>query len=205
MKFGLKDKKSILAVLLAVICMGLSLSFLIRLDLGTDPCSTLNLGIVGKLGISFGTWQVIFNAFLFIFIIIFDRSQIGWGTIANMFLIGYSSDFFTWLFDLILPENLFSNLTVRIIVLIPALAVFIISAAVYMAVELGTAPYDAIIFVLASKIKKVPFRFVRMTCDIAAATIGFFLGSTIGVVTVVMAFALGPVITMVKNKIDKYL
>ena len=205
MNFGLKDKKRIIAVFIAVICMGLSLSFLIRLDFGTDPCSTLNLGIISKLGISFGTWQVIFNSLLFIFVIIFDRSQIGWGTIANIFLIGYSSDFFTWLFDLILPADIFSSLSVRIVILIPALFVFIISAAIYMAVELGSAPYDAVIFIIAAKIKKLPFRFVRMACDIAAATIGFFLGSTIGVVTVVMAFALGPVITMVKNKIDKYL
>lgn len=205
MKFGLKDKKRIFAVLLAVITMGLTLSFLIRVDLGTDPCTTLNLGVANQLGISFGTWQVIFNALLFIIVILYDRSQIGWGTLANMLLIGYSADFFTWLFDKFIPADFFNNLAVRIIVLIPTLIIFIIAAAVYMAVELGAAPYDATVFIIASKVKKIPFRFVRMAWDIAAALIGFLLGSTIGVVTVVMAFALGPVISLAKEKVDKYL
>jgi len=205
MKFGLKDKKRIVAVLMAVICMGLSLSFLIRVDFGTDPCSTLNLGVASKLGISFGTWQVIFNGILFLFVIRFDRSQIGWGTLANMILVGYSADFFTWLFDLILPADLFTHLTVRWIVLVPALTVFVFSAAVYMAVELGTAPYDAIVFVISSRIKKIPFRYIRMAWDLAAATIGFLLGSTVGIVTIAMAFALGSVISMVKKKINRFL
>jgi uncharacterized membrane protein YczE len=205
MKFGLKDKKRIIAVLLAVIFMGFSLSFLIRVDFGTDPCSSMNLGIANQLGIPFGTWLIIFNAILFLFVVIYDRSQIGWGTLANMLLVGYSTDFFTWLFDGIIPADFFTNLGTRIIILIPALIIFILSAAVYMAVELGSAPYDAAVFIIASKLKKIPFRFLRMAWDITACIIGYLLGSTIGIVTIVIAFALGPVITMVKEKINKVL
>ncbi|MBE5966106.1 MAG: hypothetical protein E7255_03965 [Lachnospiraceae bacterium] len=205
MKFGLKDKKRIIAVLLAVIFMGFSLSFLIRINFGTDPCSSMNLGIANKLGLTFGTWQVIFNAILFLFVLLYDRSQIGWGTLANMLLVGYSTDFFTWLFNGLISEDFFTNLGIRIIVLMPALVIFILSAAVYMAVELGSAPYDAAVFIIASKLKKVPFRFLRMAWDIAACIIGYLLGSTIGIVTIAIAFALGPVITMVKEKIDKVL
>lgn len=205
MRFGLKDIKRIIAVFIAVIFMGFSLSFLIRVNLGTDPCSTMNLGIAKQLGISLGTWQLTFNGILFLFIIFSDRSQIGWGTIANMVFVGYCTDFFTWLFDFILPADLFSNLIIRIVVMIPALALFVIAAAVYMAVDLGTAPYDAIVFVIASKTKKIPFTLIRMAWDIAAIIIGYLLGSTVGIVTVAMAFALGPVITMVKNKINQLL
>lgn len=203
MKFGFKDKKRIFAVFLAVILMGFCLSFLIRINLGTDPCSAMNLGIASKLGISFGNWQVILNAILFLFVISFDRSQIGWGTLANMILVGYSVDFFSWLFNLLLPENAFSSWAVRIIVLIPALALFILAAAVYMAVELGSAPYDATVFIIASKFKKIPFRVIRMSWDITACIIGFLFGSTIGIVTVIMAFTLGSVISWVKGKVNK--
>lgn len=205
MKFGLKDKKRSIAVIIAVIFMGLAISFLIRVDLGTDPCTTLNLGVSSRLGISLGTWQVIFNAILFLIVIIFDRSQLGWGTVASMLLIGYSTDFFTWLFNKIIPENIYTNMAVKILVLIPALVIFIFSAAVYMAVELGSSPYDAIVFVIASRVKRVSFRFIRIAWDMSAALIGYMLGSTIGLVTVVMAFALGPVITFVKRRINRIL
>lgn len=203
MKFGFKDKKRILAVVLAVILMGFALTFLIRVNFGADPCSSMNLGISNKLGISFGNWQVIFNLTLFIIVILCDRSQIGWGSLVNMFLIGYSVDFFNWILDHTLPSDFFTGLGIRIAVLIPSLSLFILAAGVYMAVDLGAAPYDAVVFILASKLKKIPFRVVRMVWDITVCTIAYLLGSTIGLVTVVMAFTLGPVIAWVKIKIDK--
>jgi uncharacterized membrane protein YczE len=205
MKFGLKDKKRMIAVIAAVVLMGLSLSFLIRVDFGTDPCSLMNLGIANKLGISFGNWLIIFNSFLFIIVIIYDRSQIGWGTIANMLLVGYCVDFFTWIFDRILPSDFFTSFGNRVIFLVPSLILLLFSAAVYMAVDLGSAPYDAVVFILASRLKRIPFRFIRMSWDITACIIGLLMGNTIGIVTIVIALAVGPVISWVKVKINKYL
>ncbi|HHX12141.1 MAG TPA: hypothetical protein GX731_04910 [Clostridiales bacterium] len=199
-----KDKRRVIAVFIAVILMGLSLSFLIRVNFGTDPASTMNLGLAQKFGMSFGTWQILFNGLLLIAVLIFDRRQVGIGTVANMVIIGYSTDFFTWIFDLFIPENLFTNFIVRVAVLIPSLILFIFAAATYMSVELGSSPYDAVAFIIADKLKKIPFRIVRICYDVAAAAIGYLLGSTIGLVTVVVAFALGPVITYVKGKLDKY-
>ncbi|WOO38684.1 hypothetical protein R2R35_09295 [Anaerocolumna sp. AGMB13020] len=203
MKFDLKDKKRILAVLAAVIIMGFSLSFLIRLNFGTDPCSSMNLGISNKLSLSFGSWQVIFNSLLFIIVILYDRTQIGWGTLANMLLVGYCADFFTWLFNQILPAGAFQSLLIRIAVLLPALILFILSAAVYMAVDLGSAPYDATVFILASRFRRIPFRVIRMAWDLTACIIGFLMGTTIGFITVAIAFLLGPVIAWVKTRLDK--
>ncbi|NLZ82152.1 MAG: hypothetical protein GX915_00640 [Clostridiales bacterium] len=201
-----KDKRRVIAVLIAVILMGFSLSFLIRVNFGTDPASTMNLGIARKLGISFGLWQVLFNGLLLIVVIILDRSQIGIGTLANMVLIGYSSDLFTWLFDMVIPEGMFAdeNFILRLVVLIPSLILFIFAAATYMSVELGTSAYDAVAFIIADKFDKKYFRIIRICYDVAAAVIGSFLGSTIGFVTVVVAIALGPVIAFVKEKLDKY-
>jgi len=204
MKFGLKDKKRIFAVFAAVIIMGFSLSFLIRVNFGADPCTYMNLGISDKLGISFGTWQLLLNAILFIFVILFDRSQIGWGTLANMVLLGYTVDFFRWCFDFIIPSHTFSSLIVRIVVLVPSLILFILAAAVYMSVELGSVPYDATVFIIASKLKRIPFRVIRMTWDISACIIGLLLGGAIGIVTVIMAFSLGSVISWVKSKVNRF-
>lgn len=206
MKFSLKDKKRIITVILAVILMGLALSFLVRLNFGADPFTVMNLGASNRLGISFGNWQVIFNAILFVIIILFDRSQIGWGTIFNMILVGYSLDFFSWVFDNTLPLDAFRSLSIRIIVLVPAILLFLFAAAVYLAVDLGSSPYDAAAFVLASKLKKVRFRYIRIGWDISAGLIGFLLGSkAIGIVTFIIAFSVGPIISWMKIKIEKFL
>lgn len=201
MQFRNVDKKKLILVVLSVIIMGFSLSFLNKTNLGTDPCTMFNLGISSNIGISLGTWQALFNCVLFLFVLAFDRSQIGWGTLANMFLVGYSFDFFTWLNGLWIPDVIYAGMTARILITIPALFVFIIAASTYMAVQLGTSPYDALPFIIASRVKKIPFKVIRIIWDVVICVTGYLLGSTLGIVSVIMAFALGPVISWVRKKL----
>lgn len=202
MKFNLKSLyqkdhfvKRLILVLIGVITMGFSLSWLVLVDMGTDPCTLLNLTVSGKLGISLGNWQALFNSFLFIFVIWKGREHIGFGTLANMFLVGYALDFFSWLWRTIGIDVYFQSDIVRYIVFVPALFVFIVAASVYMDVELGTAPYDAICFIIGKLLHKIPFRIVRICYDMLAIIIAVLLGGKAQIVTVLMALTLGPVIS----------
>lgn len=197
--------KRLVVVLLAVIVMGFALAWLVRVNLGIDPYTSMNLAIADKLGISLGNWQALLNTIMFLFVIAFGREHIGFGTLANMFLVGYSLDFFGWLLDMLLPVDFFDSMMVRIFVLIPALAVFVVSAAVYMDVELGTAPYDAIPIMIATYQKKVPFSIVRMIFDSSVIVLGLLCGAKIGIVTILMAFTLGPVIAWIGERINSFL
>lgn len=193
----------LIAVIIAVIIMGFSLSWLLLVDMGTDPCTLMNNAIAHKIGISLGNWQASFNTVLLIVVLIFGERNLGFGTLANMFLVGYSIDFFSWVWRQVLPPDLFQSMTVRILVLLPALIIFILAAAVYMDMELGTSPYDAIPFILSKKISRVPFKVVRICYDVVVVIIALLFGGKLGIVTVVMAFALGPVIAWVGTRIKK--
>lgn len=197
--------KRLIAVILSVIVMGFALSWLVLVDLGTDPCTSMNLAISHKLGMSIGNWQALFNSFLFIFVILWCRENIGFGTLANMFLVGYSLDFFSWLWGRVLPEGAFSSMAVRIGVLFPALLLFVLSAAVYMDVELGTAPYDAIPFLVSKKLPNVPFRVIRMAFDFTVIVLSLIFGGKVGIVTILMALTLGPVITWAGKHMERFL
>lgn len=207
---GMYQKKNfcgrLVAVILAVITMGFSLSWLVLVDMGTDPCTSMNLAISAKLGMSIGNWQALFNSVLFVFVIFLGRENIGFGTLANMFLVGYSLDFFSWLWAKFgIPAYFEASFLLRALVLLPALIVFIFAASVYMDVELGTSPYDAISFIVAKYLPKVPFRFVRIVYDILVIIIAWIFGAKIGIVTILMGFTLGPVITFVGNKISRFI
>ena len=197
--------KRLIAVILSVIVMGFALSWLVLVDLGTDPCTSMNLAISHKLGMSIGNWQALFNSFLFIFVILWCRENIGFGTLANMFLVGYSLDFFSWLWGRVLPEGAFSSMAVRIGVLFPALLLFVLSAAVYMDVELGTAPYDAIPFLVSKKLPNVPFRVIRMAFDFTVIVLSLLFGGKVGIVTILMALTLGPVIAWAGKHMERFL
>lgn len=194
MKFKSINKTEFIWLILSVIVMGFCLTYINQAAFGTDPCTTFNLAVSGKLGLSLGNWQALFNCILFIFEFLFAKEQIGWGTIANMFLVGYSFDFFSWLNSLFLPEGFFQPMYVRILVTIPALFIFILAVAVYIAIQQGTAPYDAMPFIINKLIPKVPNKLVRMGWDIGFCIIGILFGGRIGIVTLIMAFSFGPAI-----------
>lgn len=197
-RFGLR----VLLAIIGVIVQGCGVYWLTQIKFGTDPCTVTNLGISYHIGLSYGTTLLIFNCILFLVLIRFDIKRIGIGTLANMVLVGYSADFTGWVMSHFLPEGFFDAFSTRVIILFPGLLIMIFGAAMYMAVDLGQSPYDAIPFIITNK-SKLPFLAVRIGWDAAFTIIGFFLGGTVGVVTVLIALFLGPVITLVKNWFTK--
>ena len=83
---------------------------------------------------------------------------------------------------------------VRIAVLIPALILFILAASFYMDVDMGTAPYDAVSFIISTHLPNVSFR-----------AIAVLLGGKLGIVTVLMVITLGPVIEWLGNIMKQHL
>lgn len=201
MKFRNASKKELFWLLLSVIILGFCLSFLDKTSFGTDPCTTFNLGISKSLGLSLGNWQALFNSFLFLFVFLFGRDQIGWGTLANMFVVGYSYDFFSWINGMLLPADLFDTMLNRLLITIPILALFIIAVAIYISIEQGIAPYDAIPNMISKKLVNIPFKLIRMGWDISITILGVLLGEKIGLITIIMAFTIGPAISFVDKHI----
>ncbi len=198
-----KPVTRIILVIIGVCAMGVGLYFLDHIKFGTDSWSTFNLALSRKFGMSYGNTLLIANLIALIFVLLFGRREIGIGTIANMVLVGYAKDFSEWLFGKFIPDSFFEPFLNRCLILIPAMAWFIVAVAIYVAVDLGTSPFDAVPNILARRVTKIPFMYLRITYDALWAVLGFFLGGTVGAVTVLIALFLGPCITWVKHKLEK--
>lgn len=200
MKFKL-DIKRIIVCFLAVFGMGFFLSFLMLCNLGTDPCSFMNKSISLRIGLSFGTWQLIINACMLVIVLFWDRSSLGFGTIFNMVLVGYYVDFFDWLWGKVIPAHYFTDTVSKWVIFLVALLLFIISAAVYINSDMGVAPYDALPKIITEKVSakfpKFPKMLIRMAWDFSAILIGILAGGTPVIGIILMAFFLGPVISLV--------
>ena len=191
------------AMTIGVTFMGFCVAVFDLLQVGTDPCSVLNLGLANTLGIPFGTFQLLINIAMLLIVIKTDISRIGAGTLVNMVGVGYVAEFFMWVFSRI-PALQGLSFAVRMLLFAPTMLIFLVAVSVYMGVDMGVAPFDAIPQIIAKHTKKVPFRVVRMCWDLAALSIGWLLGSTVGIATVITGFFLGPMITFVSNKIQPW-
>ena len=195
------DKKRIIVCFLAVFGMGFFLSFLMLCGLGTDPCSFMNKAISLRMGMLFGTWQLIINSIMLLIVILVDRSSLGFGTLFNMILVGYYVDFFDLVWSNTIPAHVFSDSISKWVIFFVALLCFIISAAVYINCDMGVAPYDALPKIITEKISdrfpKFPQMIIRMAWDFSAILVGVIAGGVPVVGIVLMAIFLGPAIGVV--------
>ena len=191
------------ALMLGVFLMGAGVAVFDQLGFGTDPCSVMNLAICRLLGWSYGNWMLTMNVILLLILLFLGEiKRIGVGSVANIVMVGYSADFVTWIINKIHPL-VNETLTVKLIVFFPTMAVFLVAVALYMVVDMGVSPYDAMPQVIAARIKK-PFSIVRLGWDVLVLTIGFLLGGTVGLVTLITGFCVGPVFGAIADRIRPY-
>ena len=89
---------------------------------------------------------------LLLLILIADRSLLGPGTFGNMILVGFSADFMTMMVEKPFGTTQITALPMRVAVMIPTLIIFVFAAAVYMNSDLGTAPYDALPYLVHKRL-----------------------------------------------------
>lgn len=177
-----------------IISFGISLS--VRAGLGTDPYTCLNMGFSKITGMSFGTCQLIANIIIVIMPLIFGKKYIGLGTLVNIIFGGYIVDFFGFLYTF-LPEK---SVVEEILLMIIGLFITGYGVAMYMEANMGIPPYDALGLIISKKTKKA-YSIVRMIQDLICVVIGFLLGSTVGIATILTAFLLGYLITYYRKQI----
>ena len=203
--------KRIGIMLPSVFFMGFTLSILIEVGWGTDPASFFLLNLSNLIGFSFGNTQVIVYSCMFLLVFIFGSQYIGFGTLANMLLIGYISDFFRFIWNKIGYSNLIdTNFSIQLISFILALLVFVIVAAFYINSKTGVAPYDALPQIISDALPKIPFAPLRIVYDLSFVLFGFIFslfasnglqGSVIG--SIALSILIGPTITLVGKLIKK--
>lgn len=199
------NRLRILFSLLGVILIGIAIAFLRIADLGTDPFTTFNLGFSSWLGMRFGTFLILSNALMLIFVFFIARKYIGLGTIFNILLVGNLSD----LILSFLQNSLGSidALGIRVVVSLLSIVLLACGAALYIAADLGVAPYDALPVIAETKSNgRLSFQVTRITLDMLCAIVGgFFFEATLGVSTIIIAFFMGPLIQFFRTRFQQLL
>jgi uncharacterized membrane protein YczE len=169
---------------LGLVLYGVSMAFMIRANLGLDPWDVLHQGIVSRTGLSFGT-IVIIVAGLVLLLWIPLRQWPGLGTISNAIVIGLVVD--QALAVLHSPTALWARIAFSVgAVLMNALA-----TAAYVGARLGPGPRDGLMTGLVRRTGR-SVRLVRTSIEASVLLLGWLLGGSVGLATLMYAFGIGP-------------
>ena len=167
---------------------GLGEGLLIVSALGASPWSVLAQGIHLNVGLSIGLLTIVISAAVLILWLPLNQKP-GIGTILNAIIIGLMID--VCIRFVPTPENYISQL------LLALLAVLIVGlgGGIYLVANLGAGPRDGLMVGLQKK-TKLPIATVRAFLEITVMSIGWYLGGTVGVGTLLFAFGIGPAVAL---------
>lgn len=176
--------RRLIQLLIGLFLYGASMALVIRASLGLIPWDVLHVGIIQHIPTSFGVMTILVSlVVLLIWIPLKQRP--GVGTIANAFLVGLSADLTLHL----TPE--LDSLAIRIPLLLGAIVLNGLATALYVGAQLGPGPRDGLMTGLA-RVSGRSIRLVRTSIEITVVIVGFVLGGTAGLGTVLYAVAIGP-------------
>ena len=182
------------------LCFGLMLfglgeGLLIVSFMGASPWSVLAQGISVNLNLSIGTITLLISIAVLILWIPLGQKP-GMGTILNALIIALMIDICIKFVPT--PSNYFYQLILAVISVITVG----IGGGIYLVSNLGAGPRDGLMIGL-QKVTNLPVAAVRAILEISVVSIGWYLGGTVGVGTLLFAFGIGPCVALGLFMVDK--
>ena len=175
------------------LCLGLTFfglgeGLLLVSTTGASPWSVLAQGISLNLNYSIGIITFFISLFV-IFLWIFLNQKPGVGTVLNAIIIALMIDVSLAFIET--PENYFSQMLMAIV----AVLLVGLGSGFYLIANLGPGPRDGLMTGLQRK-TNLPIALVRALLEISVVSIGWYLGGTVGIGTLLFAFGVGPSVAL---------
>ena len=186
--------RRIAQLLIGLVLYGVGCALTIEAGLGVDPWTVLAQGVSVHTGIGVG-WVANILGFFVLLLWIPLRQKPGIGTIANILLVGTSIQFAL----AVIPPV--SGLPAQIGALLAGIMTVAIASGLYIGAHFGPGPRDGLMTGLRSRFGW-PVWMGRAVVEISVLVVGWFLGGTVGIGTVVFAFLIGPLVHLAMPVFD---
>lgn len=184
-------KKIVLNMLLATVSLfvnGFGVYLTIQANIGASPWDVLNLGLSNTFGILYGTAAIIVS-FSILGIDILMKEPIGIAMIIDSIVVGKTVD----LFNRINLVEKCDSIFLAIPMMILGLFIMGYTQFTYMSASLGCGPRDTLLIGLTRRTKHVSIGLVSIMLLATATVVGWLLGGSVGIGTIICAFGMGPI------------
>lgn len=176
-----------------LVLFGISMALLVRSRLGNMPWDVLHQGLVRQVGGTIGTWSIVVGA-LVLLLWIPLRERPGLGTVSNVILVGVSVDAALAL----LPTT--DRMALRIAAMVSGIALNALATALYVGARLGPGPRDGL---MTGFVRRTggSVRKVKTLIELTVVVVGFAMGGTLGVGTVLYVVTIGALVQVFMDRL----
>lgn len=187
----------ILILMIGLTIAHLGVTLFLLSELGSDPFNVLIQGLFRTLSsltergfLTHGRVHIAVSLLIIQILLLTDRSYIKIGTVLCMVCGGPIIDFFTLLLTPLFEK--IGSLPLRILVLAVGCVILAYGMTIVIKSDAGTGPNDLVAIVISDKLHR-KFSVVRIIVDVCFVTVGWLLGGTFGIGTIICAALVGPV------------
>ena len=171
-----------------LVLYGVSMALMVRSQLGLNPWGVLHEGLALRTGWTFGLVSIVVAAAVLLLWIPL-RQRPGIGTVSNVIVIGVAVD--ATLTLLSTP----SGLATRAALLVTGIVLNGLASACYIGAGLGPGPRDGLMTGWVHHYGG-SLRVIRTGLEVAVLSIGWLLGGTVGLGTVLYAVGIGSLVQL---------
>ncbi len=183
------------ALIVGLVLFGVGIGLMVQSGLGLGPWEALHQGIAGRTGIPIGTVSVLLGIpILALWWPLGERP--GLGTILNVIIIGTSTN----LAIALLPAA--QVVTVQVAMMVGGVGVIGFGSGLYLSADLGPGPRDGLMTGVHHRFGW-SIRRARTAIELTVLAIGWVLGGTIGLGTIVFALGIGPTVQFWLRIVDR--
>ncbi|HYH92993.1 MAG TPA: hypothetical protein VD763_07525 [Candidatus Saccharimonadales bacterium] len=185
------------ALFVGLVLFGLGIALMVNAGLGLGPWEALNQGLARQLGLEIGTVSILLGIpILALWWPLGERPGIG--TVANVVCIGTATNLGITLLPL--PPTEF--LGARVAMMLAGVVVIAVGSGIYLSTDLGPGPRDGLMTGVHHRFGW-SIRRARTAIELSVLGIGWALGGTVGLGTVVFALGIGPLVQVALGLFDR--
>ncbi|MFS0732861.1 hypothetical protein ABC304_12765 [Microbacterium sp. 1P10UB] len=186
--------RRVLQLLIGLLLYGTGCALTVEAGLGVDPWTVFAQGVSIHTGVGIG-WITNIIGFLVLLVWIPLRQKPGLGTIANILLVGTTMQI---VLTLIPPVE---GLVAQLLVLVAGILLVAAASGLYIGAHFGPGPRDGLMTGMHARLGW-PVWLCRLTVEATVLLLGWLLGGTVGIGTVLFAVAIGPLVHLALPLLD---
>ena len=187
--------RRVIQLFTGLVLYGVSMAFMVESALGLNPWDVFHQGLSKVTGISFGV-VVILLGIPILLLWIPLRQRPGFGTLANLVVVGFAVDAALH----VLPEG--GTIPGRVGYLVGGILLNGLATGLYIGSRFGPGPRDGLMTGLVGRFPRLSVRLVRTSIEVTIVAIGWLMGGTFGIGTVVYAVAIGPLVHLLLPRLS---